>query len=178
MPAFALAALGSQIIRTAAYAVQMVGTRRNSKIVQTQPKRGYMNGLNFAVEITVSLCMWQAEIKGRLGASQFSLSNSILNPPKPFISRCMTVSVGVPGVFSAHPACLQLGWQTAFVGKVIQPVPELMCGHLAQRTISFADAEPFEGGPAASASAVTAGEEVRELADGHWLNEQRVSVSV
>ncbi|PYV61057.1 MAG: hypothetical protein DMG97_44355 [Acidobacteria bacterium] len=81
MPVFALAALGSQIIRTAAYAVQMIGTRRNSEIVQAQPKRGYMNGLNFAVEIAVSLCMWQAEIKGRLAASQFSLSNSILNPP-------------------------------------------------------------------------------------------------
>jgi hypothetical protein len=53
----------------------MVGTRRNSEIVQAQPKRGYMNGLNFAVEITVSLCMWQVEVKGRLGASQFSLSN-------------------------------------------------------------------------------------------------------
>jgi hypothetical protein len=90
----------------------------------------------------------------------------------------MTVSVGIPGVFSAHPACLQLGWQAAFVGDVIQPVPELMRGHLAERTISFADAEPFEGGPAASAPAVTAGEEVGELANGHGLNEQRVSVSV
>ncbi len=53
-----------------------------------------------------------------------------------------------------------------------------MRGHLAGRTISFADAEPFEGGPAASASAVTAAEEVRELADGHGLNEQGVSESV
>src|SRR6266576_5894082 len=90
----------------------------------------------------------------------------------------MTVRVGVPGVFSAHPACLQLGWQAAFVGYVIQPVPELMRGHLAKQTINFADAEPFKGGPAASASAVTAAEEVRELADGHGFNKQRVSESV
>ena len=70
---------------------------------------------------------------------------------------------------ASEPASLQIDWQSAFVGDVVQPVTELMTGDPAKRAVGLPNIEPFEDRP----DLTSAGQEVRDVSDYDRLNQDR-----
>src|SRR5579872_2464381 len=104
----------------------MVRAGSDSEVMETHSQGRHVNSLYLPIKITISAGRREFEVHIGLRAAQAPVTNPFFDPLKSFVHSRVTVGIGVAGVLAPQPACLQVDRESAFVGDVVQPVPELM----------------------------------------------------
>jgi len=159
----------AEIVRASAHAVEVERAGSDGEVMQADAESGKVCGLNFAVKECFSLAAGQFNINVRLDSLELSLAHTGLDPLQPFADGGMAIGLRISGVLPAEPARLQLNGQAALVGDMVEPVPELVCGHPAESAVCLPDAELLEG----RLHVRSASDEIGNLRVKHWLDQQR-----
>ena len=159
----------AQIVRATSDAVEVERARGYSKVMEADAESSKVHGLNLAFKKCSSMAAGQFKVNVRLDSLERSFPHAGLDPLQPFTDGGMAIGFRILRVLTAEPARLQLNGQAALVGDVVEPVPELVCGHPAESTVCLPDSELLEG----RFHVRSASDEIGYLGEEHRLNQQR-----